>query len=309
MRIIDVNDINNLLRDNAEEFIRSCECDYEARCRDIAEKIKEQSAVKPIILLSGPSGSGKTTTALKIEGYLDAMGVETHTVSMDNYFLPKDQIQIFDENNKIDYESPYRIDIKLMQEHMKLLADCRTVEMPAFDFPNQTRIKGRTLTRKKGELILFEGIHALNPEVTGSDDIANRIYVSVRTRLRLSDGELIHPEYIRLMRRMIRDRNFRNRCPEQTMDMFDSVQRGENLYIAPYKNRAEHHIDTFHEYEANVYRSLLEEDFAAMRESYDDYERFSPLERLIKELAPLDQSMLPKNCLCREFVGGSDYEY
>ena len=94
MRIIDVNDINNLLHDKPDEFIRSCECDYESRCRDIAEKIKEQSAVKPIILLSGPSGAGKTTTALKIEGYLDAMGVETTKKSID--FAVGDTVEIID---------------------------------------------------------------------------------------------------------------------------------------------------------------------------------------------------------------------
>lgn len=309
MKIIHFSKINEALSVDPADYIATCCEEYDAKCKIIANKIADHIKEHPIILLSGPSGSGKTTTALKIEGYLDAMGLETHTVSMDNYFLPKDQVTIFDENNQIDYESPYRIDIPLLQDHMHKLANCETVDVPAFDFVSQDRIPGKPLGRKKGELVLFEGIHALNPEVTGYEDISTCIYVSVRTRIQLSNGQLVHPELIRAMRRIIRDRNFRGRKPAETLDMFASVQRGENLYIAPYKQRAHVQIDTFHGFEPSIYKPFVESDFVELKESYSGYPKFAPIDDLIKDIISADAELLPGDSLSREFIGGSTLEY
>ena len=304
MNIVHFTDINNAIRGDVDGFIRGCCESYDEKCRSVAEHISERADKHPIILLAGPSGSGKTTTAMKIEGYLDKMGFETHTISMDDYFLPKDRIQIFDENNRIDYESPYRIDIELLQQQMHMIANCEPVEIPGFDFKTQERIKGRTLERKKGELVLFEGIHALNPEVTGFEDIASCIYVSVRTRIQISDGQLIHPEFIRVMRRIIRDKNFRGRTAAETLEMYDSVQRGENLYILPFKHRAHYHIDTFHGFEASVYKGYIEEELDDLKAEYPDYERFKAIELLTKELDCIEPQLVPEDALMREFIGG-----
>lgn len=304
MNIVHYTDINNAIRGDVDGFIRGCCESYDEKCRSVAEHISERADKHPIILLAGPSGSGKTTTAMKIEGYLDKMGFETHTISMDDYFLPKDRIQIFDENNHIDYESPYRIDIELLQQQMHMIANCEPVEVPGFDFKTQERIKGRTLERKKGELVLFEGIHALNPEVTGFEDIASCIYVSVRTRIQISDGQLIHPEFIRVMRRIIRDKNFRGRTAAETLEMYDSVQRGENLYILPFKHRAHYHIDTFHGFEASVYKGYIEEELDDLKAECPDYERFKAIELLTKELDCIEPQLVPEDALMREFIGG-----
>jgi len=304
MNIVHYTDINNAIRGDVDGFIRGCCESYDEKCRSVAEHISERADKHPIILLAGPSGSGKTTTAMKIEGYLDKMGFETHTISMDDYFLPKDRIQIFDENNRIDYESPYRIDIELLQQQMHMIANCEPVEVPGFDFKTQERIKGRPLERKKGELVLFEGIHALNPEVTGFEDIASCIYVSVRTRIQISDGQLIHPEFIRVMRRIIRDKNFRGRTAAETLEMYDSVQRGENLYILPFKHRAHYHIDTFHGFEASVYKGYIEEELDTLKAGYPDYERFRAIELLTKELDCIEPQRVPGDSLMREFIGG-----
>lgn len=306
MRIIHFSEINGRISGGARVFIEDCDKRYEARCESIARQIAERSERYPIILLSGPSGSAKTTTALKIEQYLDAMGLETHTISMDNYFLPREEIKTFDENDKIDYESPYRLDIRLLQDHMLKLANYESVYVPSFNFRDQKRAEGKPLRRKKGELILFEGIHALNPEVTGYEDISTNLYVSVRTRIQLSNGELFHPELIRLMRRIIRDRFFRNRRPSETLDMFDSVQQGENLYINPYKERAHFELDTFHDYEAAVYKNLLAQD---MRRLKDSYPRFSLIDELLSDLEEIDPSDVPESSAVREFIGGSSYKY
>ena len=304
MNIIHYTDINNAIISDVNGYVKACCESYSEKCRSVAEHISERADQHPIILLAGPSGSGKTTTAMKIEGYLDQMGFETHTISMDDYFLPKDRIQIFDENNRIDYESPYRIDIELLQEHMHKLANCEPVDIPGFDFKTQDRVPGRTLERKKGELVLFEGIHALNPEVTGYEDIASCIYVSVRTRIQISDGQLIHPEFIRVMRRIIRDKNFRGRNAAETLEMYDSVQRGENLYILPFKHRAHYHIDTFHGYEAGLYKGYIEGELDELKASYPDYERFKSIELLTNDLECVEPQLVPEDSLMREFIGG-----
>ncbi len=306
MKIIHFSEINSALKDGAEEYIKYCSDEYDKSCRGIAESIADSK--RPIILLSGPSGSGKTTTALKIEGFLDELGLQTHTVSMDNYFLPKEQIPI-PPDGKIDFESPYRIDIPLLKKHIGIFAECGEVEVPQFDFTDQSRAKGKRLKRNKGELILFEGIHALNPEVTGFDDVANCLYVSVRTRIQLSNGSLLHPELIRLMRRMIRDRNYRSRSPEETLEMFDSVQRGENLYINPFKQRAHFQLDTFHGYECSVYKNFLEKDVERLKQGCADFGRFETIRDLIKDIDPLDERLVPNDSMIREFIGGSKYEY
>lgn len=303
MNIIRYDEINRAAQIDPAEYAARCSDEYDQKCLEIARAISAHADEHPLILLAGPSGSGKTTTAHKIEYHLDNIGITTHTISMDDYFLPKHLIQVFDENNQIDYESPYRIDIELLQEHMRKIAKCEPVEIPYFDFKTQDRLPGRIFERRPGDLVLFEGIHALNPKVTDCGDIASCIYVSVRTRIQLSDGELIHPEFIRLMRRIIRDRNFRGRSPAETLDMYDSVQRGEHLYILPYKYRAHYHLDTFHGFEASLYKSYLFDDFAQLKHSYNNYQRFSCIERLMNELVAVSPDSVPPNALSREFIG------
>ncbi len=308
MKIVHFSEINSRISQNPTEFIQDCCNEYDRKCAEIAQSIAELSDRHPLILLAGPSGSGKTTTALKLERVLDSMGCETHTISMDDYFLPMDKLKA-DENGQIDFESPYRIDIALLQEHMMKLASCEEIEIPSFDFKTQSRGSGKSLKRKRGELVLFEGIHALNPEVTGFEDIATMLYVSVRTRIQMSNGELFHPDMLRVMRRIIRDRNYRNREPRETLEMFESVKRGENLYINPYKQRAHFELDTFLEFEPSAYITLLIDEFEQLKSSYDGYSQFESIECLLKDVSCLDCSLLSDDCLSREFIGGSSLEY
>ncbi|MCD8094646.1 MAG: nucleoside kinase [Ruminococcus sp.] len=308
MKIVHFSEINKEILSDAKDYINSCCESYDKLCEDTAIKVSETSNIRPIILLSGPSGSGKTTTALKIEACLDAMGKETHTISMDNYFLPKEQIKE-SEDGKIDYEAPERIDITLLQDHILKLANCEEITIPSFNFKTQSRQNGKRLKRKKGEMVIFEGIHALNPEVTGFDDLASTIYISVRTRIQLSNGELFHPEMIRLMRRMIRDKKYRNRKISETLDMFDSVQRGENLYINPYKQRAHIELDTFHGFEVCSFKNVLLEELILIKTHYNVYNQFLQIENVLKDLESVDEKLIPSDSLIREFIGGSSLKY
>ena len=149
----------------------------------------------------------------------------------------------------------------------------------------------------------MEGIHALNPDVIGhSDEYTNRVYVSVRTRLE-SGGELLHPSKIRLMRRLIRDKLYRGRSITETMEFFKSVERGEDLYIMPYKHRASFDIDTFIAYEPMVYRDILLDDLHRVSRTYPEYEKYADIEKFLRKLEPLDPANVPDNSLVREFIG------
>lgn len=301
MRCFSVDYLNNSAN-SPESFIAEGERLYFEQLTSAAEEVYEQRAEKPIVLISGPSGSGKTTSAVRVAEALKKKGCGAHVVSMDNYFLPlKKDKELHGE--EIDFESPERLDMELFRKHLEMLNNGEEIDIPGFDFAKQDRIPGMKLKRDPGDLVILEGIHALNPLVTGeSDDYTHRIYVSVRTRIQLGD-ELLHPSKIRLMRRLMRDKLYRGRELSETFEFFKSVERGEDLYIMPHKHRADHDIDTFIEYEASVYRDLLLPELERTAPSYEGYSEFADIERFLRALSGIDKKYVPENALIREFVG------
>ena len=166
---------------------------------------------------------------------------------------------------------------------------------------------GAVLERRSGDLVILEGIHALNPDVVQiPDESSARLYISVRTRV--ADGGLVlHPAKIRLLRRMVRDRLYRSRSVEETLRLYDSVQRGEGLYIMPHKHRATHEIDTFFPYEIGAYRPLLLQDLLGL-----DPEALAPIQDLLQILtnaAPLREAFVPRSSMIREFIGNGQFAY
>lgn len=303
MKCIPIEQLNNAAKKPAQ-LVAYSEKMYARQIEHAARSIFEHCNERPVVLLSGPSGSGKTTSAHRIAVLLESYGCKAHTISMDNYFLPmRENEAARDENGKIDFESPLRLDIPLFKQHLEMLFKGEKIDIPAFDFAKQERLPGMTLTRGKDELVILEGIHALNPLVTGnSDDFTTCVYVSVRTRI--SDGDkLLHPSKIRLMRRLMRDKLFRGRSITETFEFFKSVERGENLYIMPYKNRADFDIDTFIEYEPLVYRDILLPDLAAESPHYSDYGDYEDIEYFLKLLSPVEREIVPENSLIKEFIG------
>ena len=235
---------------------------YEQQIIRAADLIAAHAQERPAVLLAGPSGSGKTTTALLIERELDRRGMETHTLSMDDYFCPltERELELF-SRNELDLERPSRVDVPFFQEQLGKLLAGEEVELPRYDFKNSVRVfDGRTLRRRPGELVILEGIHALNPEVTGYDGRTTRIYVSVRTRITPRSGHPLHPSKIRLVRRMLRDGTGRGRALSETIAMRERVDRGEQRYIMPFKPRAHGSIDSFYSAELGVYRPLLRDE-------------------------------------------------
>ena len=305
MKIYPVSKLNRQINSNLRLLIEGSEKYYRNSLSVLAKQLAAERKEKPIILLSGPSGSAKTTTAYRLKMLLDEMGYFTHVVSMDNYFRPlaKDGVPLQDLS-KVDLEAPSRVDQELLSEHLEKIWRCEPVDMPVFDFAAQDRRPGGILERKADELIILEGIHALNPEVTGSvQQHSTGLYVSVRTRLSIGD-ELLHPEKIRLMRRLMRDHQFRGRKISDILTSYISVQRGEELYIMPHKHRASHEIDTFMPFEAAVYKEQLLPLLTEIPESDRHYGLIRDVIRFLSEVDGAPVEIVPPTSIVREFAGG-----
>ena len=242
-----------------------------------------------------------------ISKILGELGVVTHTISMDNYFrsLSAEERELA-AHGKMDLESPARIDAELLSRQIEAISDCEEVEVPQYDFKNSVRkTVGRKFLRNPGELVIFEGIHALNPNViTVPDSHICKIYVSVRTRI--TDGStVLHPSRVRLMRRMIRDGKFRKRTLRETMNMFHSVEAGENKYIMPYKYRSDYDVDTFMAYEPSVYKAFLMEGLREL----EDVPEIREMLGVLDDLHILDEEYVPGDSLIREFIGNGQFKY
>ncbi len=242
-----------------------------------------------------------------LEKILDDNGVETHTLSMDNYFTPlTEEEKALMAEGKVDLESPMRVDSKFLSSQLEAIEACEPVELPRYDFENSRRLSsGNVFHRKKGELVILEGIHALNPDIiTLPDDKTGKIYVSVRTRI--TDGDMIlHPSKIRLMRRLVRDFQFRKRSYKETLMMFHSVEEGENKYIMPYKYRSTYDVDTFMAYEICAYKDFLLDEL-----SHNNFESdFGDAAAFLADTISLSPEAIPAESLICEFIGNGQFNY
>ena len=304
---IEITRINQGIEASPPEYVKNVNMDYLYKLSNIVDEIEKTCQEKPVILLAGPSGSGKTTTAMMIEQLLDQRGHETHTISMDNYFCPlTEEEKALSVLGKVDLESPARIDKELLNEQIAAIDKCQEVEIPKYNFKNSTREKsGRIIKRNKGEIVIFEGIHALNPDViTVPDSSICKIYVSVRTRI-VNDDIVLHPCMIRLLRRMIRDSNFRKRSPRETLNMFASVEAGENKYIMPFKHRADFDIDTFMAYEPSVYKNDIPDKLRELKDAPELKDTITVLENL----EAIDKNIITPDSLICEFIGNGQFKY
>ena len=250
------------------------------------------------IVVLGPSGSGKTVTAHRLRAELEKTGHKTHIISMDNYFRP-----LANGTDGIDLESPERVDRELFGEQSQKILRGEQVILPVFNFTDQSRSEGATFKRKDGEIVIFEGIHMLNPLVAGGlSEHAASVYVSVRTRIK-GQSTVLHPSKIRLMRRFVRDKLFRGRELLQTIEFFENVERGEQLYIMPFKKYAEFDIDTFIAYEPSVYKKHI---LSELRENAGKAEIIPELLGFLEELSDVSDEFVPKRSPVREFIGGNE---
>jgi uridine kinase len=301
---MDINIINSKIMKNPSAFVEESERAYYTQIERLAGEFWDSRSEQPIILICGPSGSGKTTTALALERMLDNMGHQTHTISMDNYFktLTPEELEL-SSRGEMDLESPSRLNIPLLNEQLNDMAEGRPVLLARYDFRNSRSLKGEcVLERKKDELVILEGIHSLNPDVIKIPrNIFHSIYVSIKTSF-TDDNNVLHPERIRLIRRLLRDSSHRGRSFKDTLSMYQSVQRGELTYIMPFKARADYEVDSFIAYELSIYKKRLVHNL-------DSFNGVEDIKAIINAIEEIDESLVPEDSLIREFIGGSSYKY
>lgn len=305
-----LNDINRRAKTDPAAFLAESDLSYHRHICQAAEAILVNRARSPIVLLSGPSGSGKTTTALKIEEELKRRGVKTHAIALDNYFMTPDRVNgPKTPEGDYDYESPRCLDMDLLNAHFSALERGEEIIIPEFDFAHQRRREGSgtPLKLSQDEITVFEGIHALNDDLSLQHPDAFKIYISARSNVLRLGKVIFKGTWMRLTRRSVRDLNFRGTGVEETLAMWDNVRRGEKSYISPYKHRANLIFDSSLPYEVNVLRQYAEPLFQAIPE--ENVRRKEILEMIwaFDRFYPIDSALVPKDSLIREFIGGGSY--
>ena len=302
--------VNEAVRSDPKGFAEECDAAFAEKVETAARRIADHRGESRIILLSGPSGSGKTTTALKIEEVLKRMGIETHTISMDNYFNTIDpETAPRNREGQIDYESPFCLDVDLLNRHFAMLDRGETIHVPKYEFARQMRsdILSQPLRLGKDELAIFEGIHALNDIIVGKNPKAFKLYIAARSNLEDDQGNVVfqHP-WLRLCRRIVRDHLFRGSNAAFTLKMWPNVHRGERLYISPYKESADIMFDSSLAFEFSVLKPivvpLLEELPAGKFPEADE------MLEAFRRIEPMDEQYVAPESLAREFIGGSTYD-
>ena len=292
---------------DSARFVAECEREYEEKVAACADMIAARADAAPLILLAGPSGSGKTTTAVKLCEALRGMGRPCQVVSMDDYFRTVNPAtHPRNERGQIDFESPHCVDIPLFLKHLEKLHNGKTVKVPHFDFPNQRRHADMftELSIGKGGLCVFEGIHALNPMFSeGLSEWTQKVYVSARSNIKAGNDLLFKGTWVRLIRRMTRDGNFRGWVPSLTMSMWDSVRVGEKKYISPYKDLAKYQIDTHMPMEMCVFRDEALEMLADIPRGCDRERELKSIRPALEKFPSIPRGLLSGDSLLREFLG------
>ena len=307
----DLKDINFRTVADPKGFIEECDAVYAKRVEAAADMIIENSRRSPIVLLSGPSGSGKTTTARKISEELERRGVHAHYVGMDDYFLTVDpKTAPRTPEGDIDFESPLCMDMELLNEHFSMLADGKRIFVPKYEFSRQMRViePSKSIKLKRDEIVVSEGIHALNDMITQRHPDAFKLYISARSDVTFNGATVFKGTWFRLVRRTVRDYNFRGADPAQTLSMWANVRRGEKANISPFKDKANFQFDSSFPYEMAVMNDTATKLFSSIPEGIERYDELRQVLPALQLFGVIDEALVAPDALIREFIGGGEYE-
>ena len=301
--------INGYAENSPQEIVRSSEEWYLSEISQIAQTISDNKNIK-IVAIAGPSGSGKTTTAHIMCDRLHEYGENTVVVSLDDFYLPYNDLPIL-PNGSRDIESVNALDISLIKKCFNEIISSGKTMLPKFNFETKERIKeyAEADIRNKG-IVIVEGLHALNPIISDLVPRENifKIYISVNLPVVDDSGkQILSSRQIRLMRRALRDRIFRNTDINNTLSLWNGVVEGECKFLYCFKHTADINVKTLHFYEPCVYRN----DFLALKSDINKdsqcYDYFMKTADALEKFVPIDSSLVPENSLIREFIGNGRY--
>ena len=306
-----VGDFNEAVKNGlATDLINVSEALQEKKISQIADTIAGRKEIK-VVLIAGPSSSGKTTFCKRLSVQLLASGVKPVQISLDDYFVNRVETPK-DENGELDYESIYALNIPLINEQFNALFRGEEVELPKYNFQTgKSEKSGEKLHLGENNILLVEGIHALNPLLTEqiADDKKFKIYASALTTILLDDHNYIPTTDNRLLRRIVRDYKYRGCSAQDTIHRWPSVRAGENKWIFPYQEQADVMFNTALLFELAVIKPQAEEVLEQVPENCEEYADAYRLRKFLKYFAPLPFRNLPPTSLLREFLGGSSFKY
>ena len=306
-----VGDFNQAIdAGHATDIINISEALQEKKLAKIAEEIASRKGVK-LVLLAGPSSSGKTTSCKRLSIQLAVNGLKPLQISLDDYFVDRDKTPK-DENGDFDFESIYALNLDLLNEQFNALFRGEEVELPKYDFPSGKSVKsGKMLKLEPNNVLVVEGIHALNPELTAHvpEEQIFRVYASALTTILLDNHNYIPTTDNRLLRRIIRDYKYRGVSAQETIRRWPSVRSGENKWIFPFQENADAMLNTAMLYELSVLKMQAEPLLQQVPENCEEFAEAYRLLKFLKYFKGIPYNNLPPTSLLREFLGGSSFHY
>ena len=304
----DLNEVVSMGKYN--DIIRLSETHFESQLSMIAEQIYQRRNNIKFVLLAGPSSSGKTTTAKKLEIYLQSKGLKTHTISVDDYFVNKEDTPV-DEFGEYDFESIKAIDLNLFNRHLAKLLDGEKVQIPDYNFVTGKReYNKKYLKLEKDDIVVIEGLHAINDELTMAVDRINKfkIFIGPFTQLNIDNHNRIHTSDTRRLRRIVRDNKTRGYNAADTLRMWKKIREGEEKYIFPYQHDVDAVINSALLYELGVLKTYAEPLLFSVEENDEMYPEAIRLINFLRNFLPIPSDEVPKDSILREFIGGSGFE-
>ena len=306
-----VGDFNQAIdAGHATDIINISEALQEKKLAKIAEEIASREGVK-LVLLAGPSSSGKTTSCKRLSIQLAVNGLKPLQISLDDYFVDRDKTPK-DENGEFDFESIYALNLDLLNEQFNALFRGEEVELPKYDFPSGKSVKsGKKLKLEPNNVLVVEGIHALNPELTAHvpEEQIFRVYASALTTILLDNHNYIPTTDNRLLRRIIRDYKYRGVSAQENIRRWPSVRAGENRWIFPFQENADAMLNTAMLYELSVLKMQAEPLLQQVPENCEEFAEAYRLLKFLKYFKGIPYNNLPPTSLLREFLGGSSFHY
>ena len=306
-----VGDLNEAIKaGHADKLIQLSEALQEKKISQIADDIASRKGIK-MVLIAGPSSSGKTTTCKRLSVQLAINGLRPVGISLDDYFLDREQTPL-DENGDYDFEHLHALNLPLLNEQMNALLRGDEVELPHYNFQaGKSERSGKRLRLKGNEVLVVEGIHALNPELTAQvpDEQIYRVYASALTTILLDNHNYIPTTDNRLLRRIIRDYKYRGVSAEETIRRWPSVRRGENRWIFPFQENADAMFNSAMMFELAVIKQKAAPLLEQVPENCAEYAEAYRLRKFLSYIHPISEDQIPPTSLLREFLGGSSFKY